>query len=376
MSDRGIIDTVVPLGGSPRIGARRDMPGTRANTLEGLLQDLEGDALKGLWTVQAKVDAPAATAAHVWKWQTLRGHLDRAGELMKLTDSPVRRALLLWNPGARDHWDTTNTLTAAVQMMQPGETVNTHRHIHSALRFITHGRGATTTVNGERIVLSAGDLVLTPNWHWHDHANDSAGEVIWMDGLDRTLVKLLDAIYFEGWPGGGYQPVTSFDDGTGPGVPPGMGAAGDRRFSAQLAWRWNDILSRLRHLEKTGAASPFDDLIEVFRNPATGAHVTPTIGCAIQMLRPGVHTKAHRHTTSAVYHVFRGRGYSVIDGRRHDWSEGDYLALPHRAWHEHANASSSEPAILFSLTDEPAFDALALRREEHWTHNHGWQIET
>ena len=77
----------------------------------------------------------------------IRGYLDRAGEAMRLNDSAVRRALLLWNPGARDHWDTTNTLTAAVQTMMPGETVTTHRHIHSAMRFITHGKGATTTVN-------------------------------------------------------------------------------------------------------------------------------------------------------------------------------------------------------------------------------------
>ena len=372
MNDRGIIDTVVGLGGPPRMRATQDVPGSHPQSVENLLADLEGDALKGLWTVQAKIDAPATTRPHVWQWKTLRAHLDRAGELMKLTDSPVRRALLLWNPGARDHWDTTNTLTAAVQMMHPGETVNTHRHIHSAMRFITHGRGATTTVNGERITLSEGDLVLTPNWYWHDHMNDSPGEIVWMDGLDRTLVKMLDAIYFEGWPGGGYQPVSSVDDGVTPRAIP---AAVDRRFSAQLAWRWNDIWSRLSHLERTSAPDPHDDIIEVFRNPATGANVTPTIGCAIQLLRPGVRTRAHRHTTSAVYHVFRGRGYSVIEGRRYDWSEGDYLALPHRAWHEHANASPSEPAILFSLTDDPVFDALALHREEQWTTHGGHQSD-
>jgi gentisate 1,2-dioxygenase len=116
-------------------------------------------------------------------------------------------------------------------------------------------------------------------------------------------------------------------------------------------------------------------VIEVFRNPATGGHVTPTFGCAIQMLRPGIRTKAHRHTTSAVYHVVRGSGYSIVEGRRYDWSEGDYFALPHRCWHEHANASASEPAVLFSLTDEPAFEALALRREEYWEQNDGHQFE-
>lgn len=106
---------------------------------------------------------------------------------------------------------------------------------------------------------------------------------------------------------------------------------GPSRFSPQLAWRWNDILATLLHLQKLGETSPYDDVIQVFRNPATGGHVTPTFGCAIQMLRPGMRTCAHRHTTSAVYQVFRGRGCSVIAGKRYDWSEGDYFALPHRA---------------------------------------------
>ncbi len=116
--------------------------------------------------------------------------------------------------------------------------------------------------------------------------------------------------------------------------------------------------------EKLGEANPYDDVIVEFRDPATGRHVTPTFGCAIQKLRPGVHTRAHRHTTSAVYHVVSGRGHSIIQGKRYDWGEGDYFALPHRVWHEHVNESPSEPAVLFSLTDEPAFEALALLRKE------------
>jgi gentisate 1,2-dioxygenase len=34
------------------------------------------------------------------------------------------------------------------------------------------------------------------------------------------------------------------------------------------------------------------------------------------------------------------------------------------AWHEHANASASEEAILFSMHDEPILRAFGLYREE------------
>ena len=59
-----------------------------------------------------------------------------------------------------------------------------------------------------------------------------------------------------------------------------------------------------------------------------------------------------------------GRGHSIIQGKRYDWGEGDYFALPHRVWHEHVNESPEPARDLFSLTDEPAFEALALLRKE------------
>jgi gentisate 1,2-dioxygenase len=61
----------------------------------------------------------------------------------------------------------------------------------------------------------------------------------------------------------------------------------------------------------------------------------------MQMLRPGEHTRAHRHTGSYLYHVAKGQGHSVINGRRYDWRERDIFCVPSWAWHEHVNASAS-----------------------------------
>jgi gentisate 1,2-dioxygenase len=356
MSDRGTVDTILSLGGAPRMTG----PRTTSNSIDDFANDLENDALKGLWLVEGRVDAPSEIRAHVWKAQMLRANLDRAGELMRLSNSPVRRALLLWNPGARDHWDVTNTLTASVQMMRPGETVTAHRHIHSTMMYITHGKGAYTIVNGEKISISAGDLVLAPNWYWHEHGNLSDTDIVWMTGLDRSLVKLFDAIFFEGYPNK-HQDVTAVDDGIAQRV---AVPHADPRFSSKLVWRSDEIAKALADKENIGEFDPYDDVIVEFRDPSNDSPVTPTFGCAIQKLRPGIHTRAHRHTTSAVYHIVRGHGHSIVDGKRYDWSEGDYFALPHRAWHEHVNGSAAQPAVLFSLTDKPALQALALLREE------------
>jgi gentisate 1,2-dioxygenase len=81
------------------------------------------------------------------------------------------------------------------------------------------------------------------------------------------------------------------------------------------------------------------------------------------MLRPGVRTRAHRETSSAVYHVVSGAGHSIIDGVTFEWGEGDFFAVPPRASHAHANAGP-HPAILFSVQDVPLLQALGFYRME------------
>ena len=95
-----------------------------------------------------------------------------------------------------------------------------------------------------------------------------------------------------------------------------------------------------RRLAET-EVSPFDDVILEYVNPATGKSLYPTFTCCVQMIRPGVRTRAHRHTSCAVYYVFQGEGHSVVGDRRFDWAEGD----------------------LFSIHDFPAMKSLGIYHE-------------
>jgi gentisate 1,2-dioxygenase len=81
------------------------------------------------------------------------------------------------------------------------------------------------------------------------------------------------------------------------------------------------------------------------------------------MLRPGEVTKSHRHTSTAIYHVFRGKGFTVIDNNRHDWETGDSFSIPLWRWHHHGTSSHGE-AILFVMNDKPIMDAFGFYREE------------
>jgi gentisate 1,2-dioxygenase len=90
----------------------------------------------------------------------------------------------------------------------------------------------------------------------------------------------------------------------------------------------------------------------------------PTMGCFIQMLKPGQRTQAHRHTASTVYHVVEGSGYSIVGGRSLEWGSKDVFCVPGWTSHQHVNGSATEPAFLFSFTDAPALNALGLLREQ------------
>ena len=83
---------------------------------------------------------------------------------------------------------TSTTLWGAIQYLGPGETAPAHRHTPSAIRFVMTGSGVYTTVDGDACEMEPGDLILTPNWKWHDHNNYGDEPMVWFDGLDLPLM--------------------------------------------------------------------------------------------------------------------------------------------------------------------------------------------
>ena len=56
-------------------------------------------------------------------------------------------------------------------MLFPGETAPVHAHSMSALRFGLAGSGARMIIDGDRVPMEPGDLILTPGWSWHGHVH-------------------------------------------------------------------------------------------------------------------------------------------------------------------------------------------------------------
>jgi gentisate 1,2-dioxygenase len=101
-----------------------------------------------------------------------------------------------------------------------------------------------------------------------------------------------------------------------------------------------------------------------YRHPSTGGHTLPTLSAQLQLLPPQAKTKEHRHTGMTMYLVVQGQGATTVNGKIIEWGEHDCFMLPPWQWHAHQNASSSDRAILFTVSDRPALEALGLYYEE------------
>lgn len=122
-------------------------------------------------------------------------------------DIAERRNLICVNPATGVTYATTSNLVVAYQMVGAGERARSHRHTPNALRLILEARpGMYTVVDGCRLDMSPGDVVLTPNWCWHGHANESSDDAFWIDFLDVPLVQHLGPMFTEQHPRG-FEPV-------------------------------------------------------------------------------------------------------------------------------------------------------------------------
>src|SRR5689334_10400983 len=138
-------------------------------------------------------------AAH-WSYAEAKAALDAAGRLID-TNLAERRNLILTSPRDGEGYSTSATLVAAYQMILPGEKARSHRHTPNALRLVVDAQpGAYTVVNGARLPMLPGDVVLTPGWSWHGHGNDGDARAYWIDLLDVPLVQLLEPMFFEAHP--------------------------------------------------------------------------------------------------------------------------------------------------------------------------------
>jgi len=332
---------------------------------EAFYRKIDGENLSALWTVMRDLITPEPKSAcepYLWRFDALRAYMLEAGKLIS-TKEAERRVLVLENPGLRGQSKVTTSLYAGIQMVLPGEVAPAHRHSQSALRFILEGKGAHTSVDGERTKMEPGDFVITPSMKWHDHGNESAEPMFWLDGLDIPLVQILDTSFAEHLDED-EQAITR---------PAGDSFARyghnllpvDLKRTSPTSPVFNYPYAHTR--EALAAAKARRDwdachgLKMRFSNPVTGDYAMPTIGTFIQLLPKGFATARYRSTDATVFAPIEGRGRSKIGEKTFAWGPRDVFVVPSWQWVTH---EAEEEAVLFSFSDRPVQEKLGLFRDD------------
>ncbi len=300
-----------------------------------------------LWTVLNKMVPPSPNPRAVvttWPYSTLRPSLLQSGTLITAEEAE-RRVLMLVNPPLGAPY-TTDTIYAGLQLILPGETAPAHRHVAFALRFIVEGSKGFTAVEGKKVMMERGDVILTPSWSWHDHGSEGDGPMVWLDGLDLPVYRFLPVNFAENFAEARYP--SELEEG-----------------ESKLKFPWKGVQEVLdRGVEKGEGYARYE-----YRLPGSGEYLSKTVGAQAERVAAGKSSGKLRETVSFVYHVYEGEGYSVIttpEGKEEKvtWSARDTFSVPAWSVVEHTCTMESGSAYLFAINDRPMIEALGLARKE------------
>jgi len=82
------------------------------------------------------------------------------------------------------------------------------------------------------------------------------------------------------------------------------------------------------------------------------------------------HSGKHRHQGGLAIYVIEGKGWTVVDGVRHDWEEGDLILLPVKPGgveHQHFNGEPGKSCKWLALIYGGFWDALGNQMEQRET---------
>ncbi len=309
----------------------------KLDSLESLYQAFDGLSVEGGWHRRAPALWAEPRKNFVpfrWRYADVKPILNAAGHLVDHAMAD-RRNLTMTNPVEGNLYATVRSMVAAYQLIKPGETADAHRHTPNALRIILEGKGTYTVVDGTRVEMRPGDVLLTPSWAWHSHSSNGNEDCYWVDVLDVPLVHLMEGMFFERHPDKLEPDVVDAD-------------------SSPIAFRWEDTLAAL-----AAAAPPAHGMAQ--REAELGNPALRTVALHAQRFNAGFRSALCRSTANSIFTVIQGRGRSVVDGETIEWAMGDVIAIP--AWRAYRHEADVE-SFMVRASDEPVMRAIGMLREE------------
>lgn len=198
--------------------------------------------------------------------------------------------------------------------------------------------------------MEPGDMIITPQWAWHDHGNDGSDNVIWLDGLNIPFFKLNPVDFLE-----------LHEDKVGTVTHESRRVPDDE--CADMKFPWKTTKARLD-------AATGDHAVHEYRLP-DGRHVNHIMAASAEKIAPGTTTAPRQDTANRIYQVHAGAGTAVITAPRGgpsyelSFSHADTFAVP--SWYSFvisADPAIDEPVYLFSFSDKAMLENLNIYRQK------------
>jgi len=138
---------------------------------------------------------------------------------------------------------------------------------------------------------------------------------------------------------------------------------------AAQAFRWQYAMIR-PHLVASGSLLSVKEAerrVLVLENPGLPgqSQITGSLYAGLQLLLPGEHAGAHRHSASALRLILEGSGaYTAVNGERTPMERGDFIITPGWTWHDHGN-DGTQPVIWLDGLDVPIVNLFDASFSEH-----------
>jgi gentisate 1,2-dioxygenase len=206
---------------------------------------------------------------------------------------------------------TTPLVLARYARIRAGETLETNFAASGVIAYVIAGSGSAEC-GAERLDWNPGDTFVLPGGIKHTYRCANADAVLWIVTN---------------------EPQLAFENLCAPQA--GAAPTDVVHFPAEEIERQIELLYQVgRGEDIAGSALIFSsERQQAIRN------VLPTLTVAMNSLPPGAAQRAHRHNSVAVSLVIQGEGcYSIVDGRRKDWSQWATTVTPATAVHSHHNA--------------------------------------
>jgi gentisate 1,2-dioxygenase len=324
-------------------------------------------SLSPLWERTNRLAPGTNCIPFAWRFSEMLPLLLTASEVIEKKRAD-RRVLVMENPSLRGSSYISSSLFAGLQIIMPGEIAPSHRHSPNALRFLMKGKGAYTSISGEKIEMNPGDFIVTKNWDWHDHGNEGDEPVIWMDGLDTPLTSIFGSHFRENYSEDIFplnNNVSNNESKFGLNLLPiDVQNKTVTNDDSLLIYSYVNAKKALLNIFKTQINShdPVFGFKLKYSNPINGLSPFKTMSVFIQLLPPKFIGKNYRSTENIVLNIADGECIVHTEEENFYLKKYDIMVIP--SWTTFSFSSQSE-SVIFSFSDKTAQESLGFWREEY-----------